>query len=149
MEKLFRKKESGRFKMEEYNLKSTDYWTIIFGVISLILANLAIFVPQQRLLILSFTIGAVIFTIILNYINKINYNEKELRIIKNKFDKISNQITEKFNYLKEIYNLKVEIEMLKKRGKRAQVNLLDLVKIIVAIILIYVIIQIIKTFFAG
>ena len=149
MEKLFKIKVYGRFNMEKYISKSTDYWTIIFAIISLILANLAIFVPQQRLLILSFTIGAMIFAVILHYVNKISNNEEKLQIIEDKLNKISNEITEKFNYLREIYNLKGEIEMLKKRGKKAKITLLDLIKIIVAIILIYVIIQIIKTFFAG
>lgn len=133
---------------EEYP-KSTDFWTVIFAIISLILANLAIFVPKQRLIILSFTIASVIFAVILYYINKINSNEKDLKFIRNKLDEIFNQVTEKFNYLKEIYKLRLEVEMLKKRDKRAQlnINLLDLIKIIVAIILIYVIIQVIKSLF--
>ena len=62
---------------------------------------------------------------------------------------ISNQIIEKFNYLKEIYNLKTEIEMLKLKNKKAELSLLDLLKAIVAIIFIYVIVQIIKSFFTG
>lgn len=125
-----------------------DYWTIIFALISLVLANLAIFVPQQRLIMLSFTIGSIIFAIILHYVNKTKANEKYIKRLSNIIDELSDQITEKFNYLKEIYNLKVEIEMLKKRGKKAQIDLLDLIKVIVAIILIYVIIQVIKSLFA-
>jgi len=72
--------------------KSTNYWTIVFAIISLILANLAIFVPQQRLLILSFTIASIVFTGIVHYINKINYNEKEIEVLREKLNEISNKI---------------------------------------------------------
>lgn len=39
----------------------------------------------------------------------------------------------------------MEIELLKKKGKKAEINPLDIIKIIVAIILIYVIIEVIRT----
>ena len=122
-----------------------SFWTIGFSIISIILFELALFVPEQRLMISGFLAISLIFTIILFYINKINSNENEVNEIKEKIKELSNNITEKFNYLKEIYNLKVEIEMLKKRGKKAQINLLDLLKIIIALILLYVIFEVIKT----
>ena len=70
-------------------------------------------------------------------------------MLNEKIDKLSKEFLERFNYLKDIYNLKLEIEMLKKRNKKADFSLLDLIKIIVAIILIYVIIQIIKSLLAA
>lgn len=129
--------------------KITDYWTIIFAIISLVLANLAVFIPSQRLLILSFTILSVIFAIIFYYVNKLKNYEGYLDSLASNLQEISKQVIEKFNYLKEIYNLKIEIEMLKSKNKKAELSLLDLLKAIIAIIFIYVIVQIIKSFFAG
>lgn len=129
--------------------KYKDYWTIIFSIISLILANLAIFIPKQRMMILSFTIVSAIFAFFLFYINKINKNERTLDFIKEELTKLRDSLTEKFNYLKEIYNLRVEIEMLKKKGKKGQINLEWLFKVLIAVILVYVILQVIKSLSPG
>jgi len=96
-------------------------------------------------MISGFLIISIIFLIFLFYIKKIDSNREDIINITSEVKKISDNITEKFNYLKEIYNLKVEVEMLK-RGKKAQaINLIDLLKIIVALIFLYVIYEIIKT----
>lgn len=121
-----------------------DFFTIFFSILSLILFNLAIFIPEQRILILSFFTISIIFTIVLFYLQKINNNEKSIKIIHNNVKEISKEMLERFNYLKELYDLKIDVEMLKKKNKRAQINLIDIIKIVVAIILIYVIVEVIK-----
>ncbi|MDO8467435.1 MAG: hypothetical protein Q7S56_00600 [Nanoarchaeota archaeon] len=128
-----------------------DFWTIFFSIVSLILFELAIIVPQQRILISTFLSISLLFAVVLFYINKINNNEKSIIILNDNLTKMYNLFTEKFNYLKELSDLKMRISLLenKKGGKRAQINLLDIIKIIVAIILIYVIFQVIKSFFVG
>lgn len=88
----------------------------------------------------------IIFTVILHYINKIKANENYIKELTTSINKLSDQITERFNYLKELYNLKVEIEMLK-RKRKAQVDIEFLIKLIVAIILVYVIFSVIKSLF--
>jgi sensor domain CHASE-containing protein len=135
--------------MEMQNKWKIDFWTFAFGILSLILFELAIIIPKERIIISGFLAISLITTLILYYINKINFNEKIMALIKEELTDIKNELTEKFNYLKEIYNLKAEIEMLKKRGKRAQINLELLFKILVAVILVYVIIQAIKTLSSG
>ena len=61
-----------------------------------------------------------------------------------KVNRLSDELLERFNYMKEISNIKEEISMLKR--KRGQViNLLEILKILVAAILIYVIYQTIKS----
>jgi|SRR3989344_5335173 len=131
----------------------TDYWSIFFGIISLIFANLAIFIPTQRIMLSAFTIFSIVFAMLIYYINKINSNEEKLDTIKREIvdfsNKVSEELTEKFNYLKEIYNLKIDVEMLKKKNKKAEIELMDLIKIIVAAILIYVLVQVVKSLFAG
>ena len=121
-----------------------DYWTIIFSVISIILFNFALFIPEQRMIILGFCVISIIFSVILFYIAKVNSNERTLKHLEKSISKLDANLTEKFNYLKDIYNLKVEIAMLKK-NKKAQINLMDFVKIIVAVILIYVMTEVIKS----
>ncbi len=90
----------------------------------------------------------IIFAIVFYYVNKLKNYEECLDSLTSNLQEISNQVIEKFNYLKEIYNLKIEIAMLKSKNKKAELSLLDLLKAIVAIIFIYVIVQIIKSFFA-
>lgn len=127
-----------------------DFWTVFFAILSLILANLAIFIPStptSRLIILGFLITSIIFAVMLFYINNLIRVEKEVRLLKVAYSDLCTELTEKFNYLKEINTLKVDVEMLKKGQRRkAQVDILTLIKIIVAIILIYVIFQVIKSF---
>jgi|SRR3989344_2594093 len=132
-------------EIEELKKPKNDYWTIIFSIIAITLANLATFVPTQRLILLGFSIISTIFAIILFYINKTNINETNIKSIHKNTKEILRELTEKFNYLKELTDIKAEIKMLKK--KRGQVNLLGIVKVIVAIILIYVIIEVVKSLF--
>ena len=125
-----------------------DFWTIFFSILSLILFDLSLFILQQRLLIASFSVIAIIFALISFYITKINNNEKFIKMLRINFEEFSNEFKEKLNYLKEIYDLKIRIQMLEKRiknSKKGQFNLLDLIKLIVAIILIYVIVETIKS----
>ena len=68
---------------------------------------------------------------------------KGLCDIKLGMDKLSNDLVERFNYLKELYDLKLEIKMLKR--KRGEIDILDIIKIIIAIILIYVIFEVVKS----
>lgn len=130
--------------MEKGNGWKVDFWTIFFSIISLILFNLALFVAEeQRIILVSFFTISIIFVIILYYITKINSNEESIREVKDNLFELKKDLIERFNYLKDIQNLKVDIKMLKK--KKGQINLLDLIKILVAIILIYVIWETIKS----
>lgn len=122
-----------------------DFWTIFLSILSLIFANLAIFVPQQRTIMLGFLLISIIFAIVVFYFQKINSNEKFIKELRNETSKLSKEIIERFNYIKELSNLKVEVEMLKKRGKKAQINIIDILKVLIAIILIYVIIETLKS----
>ena len=136
-----------KFDEEKWKI---DYWSIFFSILSLILADLALLIPQQRLLIASFSIIAIIFALISFYITKINNNEKFIKMLGINFKEFSNEFKEKLNYLKEIYDLKLRIQMLEKKiknNKKGQFNLLNLIRILVAIILIYVIIEVIKSLF--
>lgn len=131
--------------MENENSWKIDFWTIFFSIISLNLFILALFVSEeQRIIIISFLITSIIFAVILFYIKKINSNEESIKNITNNLSELKNDLIERFNYLKDIQNLKVDIEMLKKR-KKGQINLLDIIKILVAIILIYVIVETIRS----
>ncbi len=122
-----------------------DFWTIFFSMISLIFANFALFIPEQRILFIVFFISSIILALVFFYSQKINYNEASIKILNNNILELSHQLTEKFNYWKDLTNLKLEVEMLKKRGKRAQINLLDIIKIIIAVILVYVIVETIRS----
>src|SRR3989344_1349661 len=121
-----------------------DYWTIVFSILSLILFNLALLFPEQRALISLFAVVAIIFALFLFYINKIDNNEISIASLNDNFEKLSNTFIEKFNYIRELYNIKLRIEMLEKK-KKGQINLMDLVKIIVAFVIIYFIISILRT----
>jgi len=123
---------------EVTNWKVT-FWTIFFSVLSLILFNLALFFPEQRFVILISFIVSVIAALIFFYVSKINYNEKLLRDIRNDI----NDLMQRFNYLKELQDMKMDIEMLKR--KRGEIELLDLLKVLIAGVLIYIIIEIIKS----
>ena len=90
----------------------------LFSVLSLILFNLALFFPEQRIMILGFLTISIIFGIILFYFQKITSNENFIRKLQDKISELAKSSTERFNYLKEIYNLKVDIEMLKKEERR-------------------------------
>lgn len=130
------------------NLQKKDFWTIVFSLISIIFAVLVLYIPEQRIILLTFLVLSILFAIFFSYVNKIKENEKMLKTIKEKLEENSKNLIEKFNYLKEVYNLKVEVEMLKRKNKKAQaVDLISLLKILVAIILIYVIITTIKNLF--
>jgi len=121
-----------------------DYWTIVFSILSLILFNLALLFPEQRALISLFAVVAIIFALFLFYINKIDNNEISIASLNDNFEKLSNTFIEKFNYIRELYDIKLRIEMLEKK-KKGQINLMDLVKIIVAFVIIYFIISILRT----
>ena len=124
------------------------FWTIFFSIIPLVLFNLALFIPEQRLMILGFLIISIIAALIFFYINKINYNEKKIQIIGEEVTSLKKELIEKFNYLRELYDLKLKVEMLeKKSNKKGQIDLLDIIKIIVALILIYVIFQVAKSLY--
>jgi len=124
------------------------FWTIFFSIIPLVLFNLALFIPEQRLMILGFLIISIIAALIFFYINKINYNEKKIQIIGEEVTSLKKELIEKFNYLRELYDLKLKVEMLeKKSNKKGQIDLLDIIKIIVAVILIYVIFQVAKSLY--
>ena len=121
-----------------------DYWTIVFSILSLILFNLALLFPEQRALISLFAVVAIIFALFLFYINKIDNNEISIASLNDNFEKLSNTFIEKFNYIRELYDIKLRIEMLEKK-KKGQINLMDLVKIIVAFVIIYFIISLLRT----
>lgn len=123
------------------------FWTIFFSISSLTLFNLALFIPSQRIVILGFFILSIIIALIFFYISKINYNEKNISINTNKIETFSNELLEKFNYLRDIQDIKVDLEVLKK--KKGNIELLDLLKVGIAIIFIYVIIELIRTSFLG
>ncbi len=122
-----------------------DFWSIFFSVISLIFGNFAYFFPQQRILFITLLMITIALGIIFFYARKIDSNEKSISFIKNELSTIRKDITEKFNYLKEIYNIKVDVEMLKRKNKRGQINILDIIKILIAIILLYVVFETIKS----
>ncbi len=129
-------------------LSKRDFGSIFFSVTSLIFAISVFLIPEQKIIILILLFLSILFAIIFSYINKINYNEKILKKIGRDLRNLSEDTKEKFNYLKEIYNLKVEVEMLKKKNKRGQsIDLMTILKIIIAIIFLYVIINILKPLF--
>lgn len=123
--------------MDGKERSGVDFWSIFFSILSLILFNFALFLPEQRVISSGFTIISIIIAIIVFYANKINYNEKSFNDMKQSVSKISDELKERFNYMRELQQIKMELEMLKK--KRGNMDFLDLAKIIVAGILLYVI----------
>lgn len=121
--------------------KNVDFWTISFSIISLALLELTLIVPKQRIFLSIVLIISILFTLILFYINKIDNNEKSIKYIN---DKIL-ELTDKFNSVREFNNLKMEFESFKRKYKKAQINLMDIIKVLVAILLIYVIIETLKS----
>ncbi len=121
--------------------RNVDYWTLFFSVISLILFNLAFFIPQQRIVIAGFFIISLIFAFILFYIRKINFNELVLNSLSSEISEFKKQFNDKINYLKDVSDIKHRLKMLE--NKRGQIDLL--IKIAVAVVLIYVIFEIIKS----
>lgn len=135
--------------MEE-NKRKIDYWSIVFSIISIIFGNLTLFIEEQnqKYIMLAFTITSILLTVVIYYINKTNNNEKLINKISSKFEKGIEELKEKINYIKELYELKLRVDMLEKKSKvnrRGNFNLLDLIKLIIAIILVYVIVQVIKS----
>ena len=132
-----------KLKFEEYS--GVDFWSIFFSVLSFILFILSLLVPSERkLLIIVFATIALICAVFVFYIQEINHNKKFIKMAIIKVNRLSDELLERFNYMKEISNIKEEISMLKR--KRGQViNLLEILKILVAAILIYVIYQTIKS----
>ncbi len=137
--------ELGKIKNEEWKI---DFSSVFFSIIALIFGAFAYLIPNQSILFLAFMIIAGTIGIILFYIKKINLCVNNLFIIDKNIKIIYKEMIERFNYLREIDDIKREIGFLKmenKKTKRAQINLEDIFKIIVAIILIYVISQVIKS----
>ena len=54
-------------RMESFNNWSFDYWSLFFSMVSLILFILALFIPEQRIVIFGFFIISTIFAVILYY----------------------------------------------------------------------------------
>ncbi len=136
--------------MEEDSKRKIDYWSVGFSIISIIFANLTFFIndKNQKYVMLAFTLISLLTAGVIYYINKINSIEKLIFKIKDKLERSVKEFKEKINYIKELYEIKLRVDMLEKRdkiNKRGQINLLDIIKIIVAIILIYVIFQVIKS----
>jgi mannose/fructose/N-acetylgalactosamine-specific phosphotransferase system component IIC len=131
--------------MDNNNNRKFDFWTIFFGILSLILFNLALVAPEQKTLIAGFSIISVIFAIILFYMDKVNNNEKQISELKKQVNEIDNKFTESFNYLRDLTDLKADVNMLK-QNKKGEITLLDIIKIIVAVILLYVIFEVIRSF---
>ena len=121
--------------------KSMDYWTLILTVASVILGALTFLAPEQRTILVPILLGALIASIVFFYVNKISSNEKRVLFLGNEVKKIK----ENFNYVKEFVTLKAEVEMLKK--KKGQINIIDLFRIVILIILFYVIVDVLKTLF--
>lgn len=125
-----------------------DFWSIFFSVLSLILFELALFIPAEgKLILLTFSIVSIIFAVILYYIRKINFSYKMLIKLDEDNESIKKDFSERFNYLKDLQDLKVDVKMLK--NKRGEIEFIDIVKIAVAAILIYVIIVSIKTIISS
>jgi len=61
---------------------------------------------------------SLISLVVIYYINKIDSNEENIIEIKENLKELLRELRERFNYLNDIYNLKVEIEMLKKVVKK-------------------------------
>ncbi|MEK6894016.1 MAG: hypothetical protein AABX10_00975 [Nanoarchaeota archaeon] len=135
--------------MEEDNKRKIDYWSIVFSIISIIFGNLTLFIQgqNQKYIMIIFTISSILLAVVFYYINKTNNNEEIINRLKDKLEKNIQEIKEKINYIKELYELKMRVDMLEKRksNKKGNFNLLDIIKIIVAIILIYVIVQVVKS----
>ena len=131
-------------EIKKYQWK-IDFWTIFLSIVSLILVILAIVLPEQRILMLIFIVISMILAIIFFYFQKTNYNEKTINILNNNIMNINQNLTEKFNYWKELDSLRVDVKMLKKQ-KRANIELIDIIKILIAVIIIYVIVQALKSF---
>ena len=116
-----------------------DFWSIFFSILSLALFELALFIPPQaKLIFLTISIVSVILAIVVFYINKININYKLLNKMEEDIEIIKKDLLERFNYLKDWQELKSDVKMLK--NKKGEIEFLDIVKIAVAAILIYVII---------
>ena len=109
-----------KLKFEEY--RRIDLWSIFFSGLSLILFILSLLIPsEQRLLIIILSVFSVIFAAIIFYVKEMNYNEKLIRKIIISLNKLSDELIERFNYIREISDIKKEIYMLKKKIGRAHV----------------------------
>lgn len=122
---------------------------IIFSIISLVLANLTYFFPEQRLNLIGFLVLSLIFNVFLFYTKKIDSNKEDINQIIEDIKKLSGNLIEKFNYLKDLQDLKIEVEMLKKNKRGQSINLMDLIKILIAIIFLYAIYEITKSILAS
>jgi len=126
-----------------------DYWTIFFSILSIVLAQLSFFVsPNQRIIVISLTLASILFALLFYYVNKINYNESSIKIVKEELDKFSSSFYKEINYIKDFYELKYNVEDFMRKKRAESGFLLNLIKVIVAIILIYVIIEVIKSLFS-
>ena len=127
--------------MDNSVYRNVDYWALFFSIISLVLFNLALFIPQQRIVISGFFIISLIFAFILFYIKKINSNELLLNSIGADIDKFKKEFYDTINYLKDVADIKYRLRMLE--NKKGQVDVI--IKVIVAVVLIYVIFEVIKS----
>ena len=105
--------------MEEDNKRKIDYWSIGFSVISIIFANLTFFIQDenQKYVMLAFTIISILTAGAIYYINKISHIEKLISKIKENSENSFKELKEKINYIKELYELKLRVDMLEKRNK--------------------------------
>ncbi len=126
------------------NLGWFDYWSLFFGIVSLIFSVLLFIIPQQRNIILGALLLSLLSGVIFYYTNKIGNLEKDLKKLKIDINDLNINFTERFNYLRELSDMKLRVTMLEKKRK-GQIDLLSLIKLIVAVILVYVIFQVIKS----
>ncbi len=126
------------------NLGWFDYWSLFFGIVSLIFSVLLFIIPQQRNIILGALLLSLLSGVIFYYTNKIGNLEKNLKKLKIDINDLNINFTERFNYLRELSDMKLRVTMLEKKRK-GQIDLLSLIKLIVAVILVYVIFQVIKS----
>lgn len=136
-----------RVKSEKWKI---DFWSVFFSIVSLIFGAFAYIIPNQNILFLSFMILTATIGVISFYIKRINLQGINLQIIDKNTKRLNEEIIERFNYIKELNEIKRRIEFLEgmesRKSKRAQINLEDIFKIVVALILIYVIFQVIRSF---
>lgn len=126
-----------------------DYWSLMFSLSSLTLGVISILFindPIQRLLTLSFVLGFLLMAILGYFYNRMFNNEKEIKRIIKSIGIMKLDIIKRFNYLQDLLDIKERLSKLEMKKKKAQINLIDIFRIIIALLLIYVIFEVIRSF---
>lgn len=133
--------------MENFDKWKVDYWSIFLSIVSILLGISSLFIKEEwRLTVLGFSSIGLIVVLVIYYVKKINFVEKQMIISDNRVKRLIDKFEEKINYISEISDIKARVNMLE-RNRKGEINLETVIKAIIAIILIYVLIEVIKSLF--